>query len=377
MANTLTNLIPTIYQSLDIVSRELVGFIPAVTLNAGAEQAAKDQTITFPVSGARTAADIAAAATGPDPADSTVGNDSLSISKSRGVTFYFTGEEQMGLGGMYQKLLQNEFAQAMRTLTNEVETDLAALYALASRAYGAAGTIPFGTAADFSDAAQALKILKDNGAGGEFNLVINTAAGANIRGKQASAYMQGGDSLLRQGVLADIHGFAIRESAQVKTVTAVGTNTGTYAANGAHAVGATSITLKTGTGTILAGDIIYFGTDTANKYVVKTGIAAAGACVINAPGLRVALAGDEAVTVIAAGARNMAFTRDAINLVTRVPAMPEGGDAADDVIVVTDALSGISFQIAMYRQRRRIAYEVGLAWGVKANKSANIALLYS
>lgn len=36
MANSLTALIPSLYESLDIVSRELVGYIPSVALDAGA-----------------------------------------------------------------------------------------------------------------------------------------------------------------------------------------------------------------------------------------------------------------------------------------------------------------------------------------------------
>jgi hypothetical protein len=180
---------------------------------------------------------------------------------------------------------------------------------------------------------------------------------------------------LRRGVLLDIHGFALRESAQVKSVTAVGNNTGTYAIDGAHAAGATALTVKTGTGTILAGDVITIGTDTAIKYVVETGVNNGTAVVLRAPGLVKALAGNEAIAVVGACARNMAFDRNAIHLLARVPAMPEGGDAADDVISVTDPHSGLTFQVAMYRQRRRVAYEIGLAWGCSAVKSPHMALL--
>jgi hypothetical protein len=48
---------------------------------------------------------------------------------------------------------------------------------------------------------------------------------------------------------------------------------------------------------------------------------------------------------------------------------------ADDVMVVTDPFSGISFQICTYKGYRQVKYEVGLAWGVKALKSEHIAVL--
>jgi len=71
----------------------------------------------------------------------------------------------------------------------------------------------------------------------------------------------------------------------------------------------------------------------------------------------------------------MGFAREAIALMSRVPAMPDGGDAADDVTVVTDPQTGLSFQVAMYRQYRRVAFDVGLAWGVKAVKPEAMAIL--
>lgn len=375
-ANTLTGLIPVVYEAVDVVSREMTGFIPAVQLDASAEMVAKDQTISYPVVATRASADIAPAATGPDPSGETVGYGSMSISKAKSVTFPWNGEEQKSLGGTYRMVLRDQFAQAMRTLVNEVEADVAALHLYASRAYGAAGTTPF--ASSLGDPAQVRRILSDNGAPmTDLQMVINTAAGANLRtlAVMNSAADAGTPNLRQSGVLLDIHGFKIRESAQVKTVTSVGNNTGPYVINGVHAVGATSITLKTGTGTILAGDIVHFNGDTGNKYLVKTGIAAAGTITINEPGLRVALADGQSVTVTAVSARNMAFDRSAIHLLARLPAMPEGGDAASEVMTVTDPLTNISFLVAQYRQYHQVSYEVGLAWGVKLAKSAHVAVL--
>lgn len=373
MANTLTGLIPTIYQAADVVSRELTGFIPAVTLNASAEMAAKDQTISFPITESGSPADITPAATGPDPSDSSTAPGTMSITKERSDTFYWTGNDQIGVGQMYNAILRDQFAQSMRALVNEIEADLAALYVSASRAYGTPGTTPFGS--DLGDSAQILKILLDNGSAGDRQLVINTASGAALRtlGQLTKVNEAGSDSITRQGILLEQHGFNIRESAQVKDHTkGAGAS---YLTNGATAVGVEDIALDTGSGAVLAGDVVTFAADTANKYVVGTGITAPGTISLNAPGAQVAIADNNAMTIGNSYAANLAFSRSAIHLLTRVPAMPEGGDAADDVTVVQDPRSGLAFQVAMYRQRRRVAFEVGIAWGVKAVKPEHMALL--
>ena len=62
-------------------------------------------------------------------------------------------------------------------------------------------------------------------------------------------------------------------------------------------------------------------------------------------------------------------------LASRTPAMPEGGDTADDVMNVTDPVSGITFQVALYRQYRQVCYEVGLAWGVAAVAPRHSAII--
>jgi len=278
-------------------------------------------------------------------------------------------------------ILQNQIAQALRTLTNEMETDLGVEAALkASRAYGTANTTPF--ASDLSDPAQIRKILSDNGAPlSDLQMIIDTAAGAKMRTlTNLSKVNESGDqTLLRQGILHDIHGFKIRESGKVADPT-IGTssNTGTTDTAG-YAVGATVITMAAaGTGTIVAGDVVTFTGDT-NKYVVASGVAslaAGGTITLALPGLLKAVAASNVtVTTVAKSTRNVGFARTALVLAARLPALPDGGDLAIDRTTVTDPYSGFSFEIAMYPQYRQMQFEISAAWGVKAIKAEHIAVL--
>ncbi len=384
MANTLTNLIPDLYEALDVVSREMVGFIPAVTLDSSVARASVNQTVRSIVAPASTAADISPGQLPPDTGDQNIGNETITIAKSRAVPFRWTGEEQRGLnsGPGYKTIRRDQIAQAMRTLVNEIEVYCGDFCIRTSRAYGTAGGTPF--ASDLSDPAQILKILKDNGAPqSDLQMVIDTTAGAKMRtlAQLTKANEAGTKELREQGILLDIHGFKIRESAGVKTNFTKGSITVAAAVTAAGSAGSVSVTITTGSGdavALKAGDIIVFSGDTANKYVVASdctiGASTTGVLTLAAPGLRNTISGST-ITISNAGTRNMAFSRSAFVLATRMPALPEEGDMAEDRMTIVDPKSGMAFEIAMYKEYRRVKYEVSAAWGASLIKPAHAAVL--
>lgn len=382
MARTLTNLTPILYTAVDTISRELVGLIPAVSSDMTHARAAVGQTVYSPSPSAISASDVTPAVTPPDDGDVTETGVPLTISKARRCPVRVNGEQERILdsGAGWGAVRAQDFAQAMRTLVNEVEADLAALYAKASRAYGTAGTTPFATAGDYTDMAQARRILMDNGCPTtDLQMVLDTAAGAVMRGKQSQTYMAGDADMLRRGVLMDIHGFAIRESAQIKAHTK-GTGASATTDNAGYAVGSTTLALASaGTGTLVAGDVVTFAGDTANKYVVTTGdpdVSNGGSLVLGAPGIRVAMsAATKAITVGNNYTANLAFGRHAIMLATRAPAVPAEGDLAVDSMIITDPVSGLSFEVRQYMQYRQVQFEVALAWGAAVVKPEHLAIL--
>ncbi len=383
MPNTLTSLIPSLYAALDVVSRELVGAIPAATRDSRTDRAALGQAVISFRAPQSTASDITPGVTPPNDGDQVIGNTSVTITKARRVPFRWNGEETLGVnnsGAGAGAIQGDQIQQAIRTLVNEIEIDVVNAARIASsRAYGTAGTTPFAT--DLSDPAQIRKILDDNGAPGERALIIDTTAGAKLRtmSQLTKANESGTTMTLRDGALLDLHGFVIKESAGVGVNTA-GSITGAVTA-GAAAIGATSITLTTGAAmavALVAGDVVTFAGST-HKYVVATaltlGASTSGVLVLADPGLRAAVGAATAISVGASYTGNVAFSRSSLILATRAPALPDGGDMAVDRMVVVDPRSGMAFEVAMYAQYRQMQYEVSAAWGVKGIKPNHSAIL--
>jgi len=364
MANSYTNLVADAYVALAYVSRELVGLIPSVNRDSTADRLAQGQTLRSPIAPVNTAGrDATPAMSLPSAAYQTITNNTLTITKSRGFPFSWTSADVAALGPNILNIKQQQIAQAMRAAVGEISTDVfAALRKGASRAYGTAGTTPF--ASDLGASAQMKKILDDNGVqSSDRSLVIGTTAGAALRtllNNPLNANNSLNGDLARQGVLFDVNGFAIREEAKVSVITK-GTGAGYLVNSASLAIGDTTIPCDTGSGTILAGDIVTFAGDT-NKYVVATALSGSS-FTIAAPGLLAAPADNAAITVGNNFTANLAFSREFATLATRLPET-DVDDIASFRETITDDVSGLSFELVVWPGQRMATYEIAINWGV-------------
>lgn len=359
MANTitLTGFTELLYKAKDIVASEPVGFCNSVMVNSdGTERVSLGGTVQSfrtPVPTLNTS--YTPAMTIPDGDDQTLTVDTMTIGQVANVKIPFKGEivRQLENTAGREAVVNDMFAQAFRKIRNTIEAHVGSVaYKGASRATGTAGTTPF--ASNHNSVNDVRQILVDNGCpveDGSVSLVLSTTAGTNLR-NLSNLYKvneAGNGDLLRRGVLQDISSIMLKESAGVASHTK-GTGTSYLVNQSGLTNDSTSVTIDTGSGTVLAGDIITFasGTGSGRNYVVGTGVAAAGTLVLNQPGLRGAIADNNAITVGDTYTANVAFHKNAIELVMRAPAMPQGGDAAADRMTIYDEKSGLVFEVALY-----------------------------
>ena len=376
MANVLTDLAADIYKAADIVGRELVGVVPSVTINAGSEGAAFGDTVRSHATRKPTLnTSYTPSMTIPEGDDQTIDNKTMTIDQVANVQIPWTGEDikHVNNGSGFDTIYGDQIAQAMRTITNAIESHTATkIYQGASRAVGTAGTTPF--ASDFDIVAEGRQILVDNGCptDGQITMALNTAAGTKLRNlAQLQKVNESGDAqLLRRGTLLDLQGVMLKESAGIASHTK-GTGASKLV-NGALAVDATTITTDGGSGTILAGDVVTFAADSANKYVVNEALAS-GSFEIGGPGLQAAIADNNAITVGNNYTANTMFHRAAVELVVRPPAQPFGGDAAVDRMTIQDPFSGLVYEIAVYKGYGKTMIDVTTFYAAKVWKSDFVA----
>jgi hypothetical protein len=377
MANALTNLAADIYKAADTVGREMVGMITAVTINAGSEAAALNDTVRASFTRTPSVGSVTPSMTIPEGTDQTVDNKTLVLDQTASIKIPWTGEEirHLNNGIGYQTVYGDQIAQAIRAIVNQIENFVwNKAVAGVSRSFGTAGTNPFAT--NFNGVADIRQILIDNGMpdDGRSTLVFNTIAGTKMR--QLASLQQvntsGNDRLLRQGVLLDLHRIMMKESAApIPVVKGTGASYTTTAAG--FAVGTTSIPIITGSGTVLAGDRVTFAGD-ANIYTVGTGVAAPGTIILNAPGLRQAIpAAATAMTIGNNATVNIAIHQSAAELAMRPYATPEGGDAAVDSMNIQDSISGLSFNISAYKGYKKAMFDISCVYGATVWKPDFVA----
>lgn len=374
MANVFTALQPQLYAAAQDVSNEAFGCISSIAASFDDKGVAIGDKVRVPIAPPASTADYTPAMTTSAGSDATASNVEIEITANKQVSWHITGEQLRSLqnAGSDGEWVRQMIAQGMRALRNEAEVACAAaIKAGASRAVGTAGTNPF--ASDISIIPDVRKVLMDNGAPmSDLQLVINSTAGTAARklGIIQQAYQAGSDAERRSGDLMRQFGFSIKESAGIATHTK-GTGT-SYVTSGSTAVGVRDIALVTGSGTVLAGDVVTFAADSNNKYVINTGVAAAGTITLGRPGARVTIATGNAMTIGNNFTANLAFERNAVVGIMRPPVMPE--NPLIQKTLISDQ-NGMTYLLAQIAGDGMATWRLHLAYGFKVVQGEHVAIV--
>jgi hypothetical protein len=299
-----------------------------------------------------------------EPQDAAPGNVAISLNQWNESVFYLTDKEQTEIAGRagYLPMLASS---AIKGLANNVDSYLLSLFRKFYGMHGTIGVIPFTN--DISDATQVRKVLNNQLAPmGDRRLVINADAEAEaleLRAFNDASFGVGGAAIM-EGQITRRLGFEWFMDQNVGSHTA-GTGAG-YTVNGIHAIGVKTVTIQTGSGTILEGDIVTFAGHT-QTYVATADLS--GLALNIEPGLVAALADDEAMVApgdtggIATHVMNAAFHRDAIALVTK----PLAGSAHPNALVqsAVDPISGIALRLEFIRENKRDRFSYDILYGAE------------
>jgi hypothetical protein len=362
MANSFAVVMTNILAGALDTLREESPLLNVVEKDLNGSAAAKGDTVSVSRPVAQTASSVTPAATMPALADITPLNVTLTIDQWKASRFHITDKQfhEIANGNPQSP---GQVAECARALANAVNAEVLGHYKEIYGYAGTAGTVPFATTLDALVAGRQVLNEQLCPDGARVGLLDYSAESNYLKlAVNQNAYQAGDNTLLVQGSLGKRMGFNLFRENQIPLHTA-GTGT-SYVVNGSHSAGATSLVIKTGSGTVVAGDILAIENQTGT-YTVITGVSAAGTIVI-APGLASSAADGETVTIKASHRVNMLFDPAAFAIVTRPLAGPiEGAPQMGISQSMTDAKSGLSLRLDYMPGYHAAQWEMSILWGSK------------
>ena len=364
--NTITNIIPQLLAQGLVTLRENAIMPRLVNASYSAQAAEQGSSIDIPVPAAITAAPVTPSYADPNDSGIVPSKVTLSLDQWKEAPFFMTDKEMMEV---MAGTIPMQAAEAVKALANDVDAYLLGLYKGVFSAVGSAGTTPFAT--DVTVATSARKFLNAYLAPmTDRRFVFNPDVEANALGLRAfqDVAWTGDARGINEGQIIRKLGFDWHLDQNVKEHTS-GTVATSFAVktSTAHDIGRTTLTTTTGGNADLkVGDLLTIAghsqTYTVTEAAARTG--GGDLPVKIAPGLRVALVGAEAITIIGNHAANLAFHRDAIAFANR-PLVDSAEGLGNQIMSAQDPVSGLTLRLEVSRQYKRTRWSFDILYGAK------------
>jgi hypothetical protein len=367
--------------------RAKAGVLVGVTLDTlpdGVADTSKvGDTVTVEIPPIITAGTVTPAITAPALPNNTYKSKDVTLATFSNAMFHFTGQEWAALE-RGELVVSRSIESAMEALLVPIRSGIFTVLKPGIQGYvkSTTGTSMFNATDGLRNLSSVVGVLDKQKCPRDRVAILANPEVVEARGLQqfTSGLYAPAASAARvygEGLIGRIFGLDVLQEDEVANIPATHTaGTGaSYAVDGNHAAGATSILTKSGSGTVLAGDMI-----TINNfdYVVKTGITAHGqSIVLPEPGLLEAASASATITVRDASSthsiRGYAICPRNVLFVNRTPRIR--GEAGDPAII-TDPVTGLRLKLAIYGGYHAAEWELSILWGAGvANARAGCRLV--
>lgn len=372
MANTLTSYIsPLLAQGMKSLRAKSI--LPLLANhNNDLTPGAKGTTVTLQIPSAIAATDVTPGHVAPDSGALAPTSVSLEVDFWKEAAFTLTDSDLMKVSAGIIPLQADE---AIKAISNALESYLWAKFAGVPYQNGTAGTTPFALSAatGMNDmtayiAARAALNGRDVPDDPRFAVINSDAAGNLLNGRQfVDAAWAATDLGITKGIIGTKLGANWVESNRVLSNVSTALTAGALTVNGVNAAGSATVSLAKATNAapLKAGNTITIATGPAAgiyRVTADTTLIVGNTSVPVTPVLRGATAGAEVVTLLATAMQNVLFHRDALGFVTRPlgESTPPGGEKLAVFDTIVDPISGLILRLELTREYKqwRWAYDV-------------------